>query len=57
MGKLKKVAESNQHWELISPQSFAENTYNLAQSLKKNSFEKNEEEKGEKGKKCVARVC
>ena len=31
MEKLKKIAKSGQLWELISPQFFAENTYNLAQ--------------------------
>ena len=31
MGKLKKIAKSGQLWELISPQFFAENMYNLAQ--------------------------
>ena len=47
MGKLKKIAESGQLWELISPQFLAENTYNLARCCvnspiisEKNSFEK-----------------
>ena len=31
MGKLKKIAESGLLWELISPQSFAENTHNFTQ--------------------------
>ena len=64
MGKLKKIAESSQLWKLISPQSFAENTHNFAQCCvnspgisEKFSFEKNEEEKGEKAKKPVAHVC
>ena len=64
MGKLKKIAKSGQLWELISPQFFAENTYNLAQCCvysprisEKNCFKKTEEERGEKGKKHVAHVC
>ena len=63
MGKLKKIAESGQLWELISPQFFAENTKNLAQCCinsprisEKFCFEKTEEERGEKGKKHVAGV-
>ena len=64
-GEVEKIAESGQLWELISPQFFAENTWNLAQcsanfpriSEKFNLEEKNEEEKGEKGKKLVALVC
>ena len=64
MRKLKKITESGQLWELISPHFFAENTYNFAQCCvnspgisEKFSFEKNEEEKGEKAKKPVAHVC
>ena len=64
MGKLKKIAKSGQLWELISPQFFAENTYNLAQCCVYSPriseifcFEKTEEEGGEKGKKHVAHVC
>ena len=64
MGKLKKIAKSGQLWELISPQFFAENTYNLAQCCvysprisEKICFKKTEEERGEKGKKHVAHVC
>ena len=60
MGKLKKTAESGQLWELISPQFFAENTHNFAQCCinsprisEKFCFEKNEKERGEKGKKHV----
>ena len=60
MGKLKKIAESGQLWELISPQFFAENTYNLAQCcinsprISENfCFEKTEKERGEKDKKHV----
>ena len=64
MGKLKKIAESGQLWELISQQSFAENTHNFAQCCvnsprisEKFIFEKTEEERGDKGKKHVAHVC
>ena len=64
MGKLKKIAESGQLWELFSLQFFAENTYNLAQCCvysprisEKICFEKTEVERGEKGKKHVAHVC
>ena len=60
MGKLKKITKSGQLWGLISPQFFAENTYNLAQCCvnsprisEKFSFKKTEEERGEKGKKHV----
>ena len=63
-GEVEKIAESGQLWELISLQFFAENMYNLAQccvySLRiseKFGFEKNEVERGEKGKKHVAHVC
>ena len=64
MGKLKKIAKSGQLWEPISLQFFAENVYNFARCCvysqrisEKNSFEINEVERGEKGKKHVAHVC
>ena len=60
MGKLKKIAESGRLRALISQQFFAENMYNLAQCCVKSprisekfSFEKTEEEMGEKDKKHV----
>ena len=63
-GEAEQIAESGQLWELISLQFFAENTYNLAQCCiysprisEKFCFQKNEEERGEKGKKHVAHVC
>ena len=63
-GEVEKIAESGQLGELISPQFLAENTYNLARCCvnspiisEKNSFEKTDEKRGEKGKKNVAHVC
>ena len=62
-GGVEKIAENGQRWELIFPQSFVKNTHNFAQSCvnsprisEKFSFEKTEEERGEKGKKHVAGV-